>query len=728
MEQKKEIVERIRQLRNNYLSENELLSALGREFNLNKQRLRHVLNELVDEKVLIVTERHKYALVERSGLIKGRFIGNSRGFGFVEPEDKTMEDIFIPERRINGAVHGDDVLARIVPKQKGFGRQFGRGDNDRKEGEVITIVRHNTTQIVGTFTVYAGGGVIVPDDKRFADQVFVHADKTMNARSNMKVVAKILNYPTRTTMALGEIIEILGDVNEVGVDTLSIIRSYGLYETFPEIVEQEAKKVAVEPTAKDKKDRRDFTKDLVFTIDGEDARDFDDAISLRKDKDDYILQVHIADVSHYVKLGGEIDKEAYNRATSVYFPDHVLPMLPVALSNNVCSLNPNVERLTLSVEARFDKFGNIKDYQIVNGVIKSKYRMTYTLVSKILDRDKETCDKYKEIVPMIYQMEELASLLIKRRDNAGNLDFDLPEVQIVMDEKNRIKEINKKPRTMADRLIEQFMVVTNEIVARHAKEQVLPFVYRVHEIPTPERMRAFNDFIKGIGMNLTIKEVEPTPKDIQKVIVAVKDRPMQHIVNGILLRSMQKARYFEEPLGHFGLALEDYCHFTSPIRRYPDLTIHRIIKLLIAGKLTEKEKLFFDEYVGPASEHSSEMERLADEAERAVDDLKKAEYMAGKIGEMYDGRISGLTENGFFVELDNTIEGFVATETLPQDRYYFDERNYAIIGKSHKYRLGQEVKISVARADVVTRKIDFELVLDEEPVNPKKGALRPKKG
>ena len=259
MEQKKEIVERIRQQRNNYLSENELLSVLGREFNLNKQRLRHVLNELVDEKILIVTERHKYALVERSGLIKGKFIGNSRGFGFVEPEDKTQEDIFIPERRINGAVHGDDVLVRIVPKQKGFNRQFGRGENDRKEGEVITVVKHNTTQIVGTFTVYAGGGVIVPDDKRFADQVFVHTEKTMNARSNMKVVAKILTYPTRTTMALGEIIEILGDVNEVGVDTLSIIRSYGLYETFPEIVEQEAKKVAVEPTVKDKKGRRDFT-------------------------------------------------------------------------------------------------------------------------------------------------------------------------------------------------------------------------------------------------------------------------------------------------------------------------------------------------------------------------------------------------------------------------------------------------------------------------------------
>lgn len=704
---KSELLEIMRGLKETYLTESQVVKLCGKTVNYNPATIKKLLGSLVDSGDVIITERHKFAVTSKTGMIRGKFIGNVKGFGFVEPEDKNLDDLFIPERRVNGAVHGDIVLAKKSAPERGRAFIRKRKANDNDEGEIVRIIKRSVMNIVGVFQLVPGGGVVIPDDKRFTDQVFIPMDKMFGARVNNKVVVKILTFPSRNQMAVGEVVEVLGDINDLGVDTLSIVRSYGLTEVFPDAVKEEAKKVAVEPSEKDFENRRDFRADLTFTIDGEDARDFDDAISLVKDKDNYILKVHIADVSHYVKQGGEIDKEAFNRATSVYFPDMVLPMLPEELSNNVCSLNPNVDRLTLSVVIKFDKFGNIEDYEIVNGVINSNYRMTYTKVSKIFDGDKSVMKEYKEIVPMLTEMKSLAELLLKRRHDKGELDFDLPEVQIDMDEKNKIKDIYRKPRTMADRLIEQFMVVTNEVVARHMKNMEMPFVYRVHEAPTPEKMHTFNDFVKGIGLNLTVPEQEVEPRDVQKVLTAVKGKPMQIVINSLLLRSMQKAKYYERPLGHFGLALKDYCHFTSPIRRYPDLTIHRIIKLVIAGKMDRRAFDFYEEFVGASSIQSSDRETLADEAERAVDDLKKTEYMSKRIGEEYDGFISGVTENGFFVQLENTIEGFVAIDTLPTDNYYSDETKMAIIGKNHKYRLGQNLKIQVYHTDMVARKIDF---------------------
>lgn len=706
---KRDLMEALAGLRETYLTEAQIVKLCGKRVNYNAATIKKLLGELVDSGDVIITERHKFALTVRSGCVRGRFIGNKNGYGFVERAEDKDNDIFIPERAVNGAAHGDEVLVKLVsPRAKGFFRghqQSGRNN----EGEVVRILKRTITQIVGVFRLVPGGGVVIPDDKRFTDQVFIPLDKNMGAVLNQKVVVKILAYPSRNTMAIGEVIEILGFVGEIGVDTLSIVRSYGLVEEFPESVLNEAEEVAKEPTEDDLYNRKDYRNDLTITIDGEDARDFDDAISLRKDGDKYELFVHIADVSHYVKQGGEIDKEAFNRATSVYFPDMVLPMLPEKLSNDICSLNPNTDRLTLSVEIRFDKYGNIIDYEINNGIINSNFRMTYTKVAKMMDGDKATLKEYKQIAPMIKEMENLARLLIDRRHDKGELDFDLPEVQIDMDEKNQIKEIRRKPRTMADRLIEQFMVVTNEVVARHMKNMDMPFVYRVHETPTPEKIHSFNDFIKGIGLNLTIPEEDTKPRDVQKVLTAVKGKPMQIVINSLLLRSMQKARYYERPLGHFGLALNDYCHFTSPIRRYPDLTIHRIIKLTLDGKMSNKNYDFYEEFVGVSADQSSQRERLADEVERAVDDLKKAEYMLKFKGEEFDGFISGVIEGGFFVQLESTIEGFVSIDTLPNDSYYYDEQKMAIIGKENKYRLGQNIKIKMFNADLITRKIDFVL-------------------
>ena len=704
---KYELLDCLTKLKETYLTESQVIKAVQFDPHFDRNATKKMLMELVESGDVVITERHKFAVTSKSGVVRGVFCGNRNGYGFVEYDPKE-EDIFIPESCVNGAVHGDTVLAKIKSPAKGRGgrKSFGRHS---KEGEIIRILKRKITTVVGTFSVSVGGGVIVPDDTRFCDQVFVSTENMMGAKSNQKVVAKILAYPARAQMAIGQIIEILGDANDLGVDTLSIIRSFGLTEKFPEVVVAEAEKVAVEPTAEELRGRADYTKDLIITIDGEDAKDFDDAISLKKTEKGYTLFVHIADVSHYVKQDSELDKEAFNRGTSVYFPDMVLPMLPEILSNKICSLMPNQKRLTLSVETDFDKFGNIKDYRINKGVIESAYRMTYTKVTKIFEGDKNLRAEYKDIVPILEDMKTLAELLIKRRDNAGELDFNLPEVQIDMDEENKIKDIYRKPRNMADRLIEQFMVVTNEVVARHMTNLDMPFVYRVHEVPSSEKMHNFNDFIKGIGLNLTIQEVEPKPRDVQKVLMTVKNRPMETVISNILLRAMQKAKYYEKPLGHFGLALKDYCHFTSPIRRYPDLIIHRIIKLVLDGKMDKRAFNYYSEFVVDASTQSSDRERLADEAERTVDDLKKAEYMKRFIGKEFDGMISGVTENGFFVQLENTVEGFVKTEDLPQDKYYYDENKYCMQGKNNTFRLGQKIKIKVFNSDVVTRKIDFVL-------------------
>lgn len=711
-----QVVDALVKVKTPYLSFDQIFKLVGPLYKFNKKAVLTALNSLITDGKLLFTERGKYVLAERSGFIRGEVMGGRKGFVFIRPDGEKDEDIFIQERYTGGAVNGDIVLVKVFNRFD-RGRSFaGRtgdknrraSDNNRKAGEIVKILKRKPFNIVGVFKMAPSGGMVVPDDTRFAEDIFIASSDSLGAKTNEKVVVKILDYPSRTTMARGEIVEILGDVNDIGIDTLSVIRSFNLYEEFPEKVEEEAMLLATEPQEKDFVKRKDIRNLFTITIDGEDARDFDDAITLTKEKDGtYYLGVHIADVAAYVKENGQIDKEALKRGTSVYFPDMVLPMLPRSLSNNICSLNPDVNRLTQSVFMRIDENGGVKDYEICESVIKSNNRMTYTTVLKIIEGDAEACRKYKPLVPMIKDMEELAKIMIKRRDKMGNIDFNLPEVQIIMDDKNQIKEIKRKPITMADRIIEQFMLIANEIVAKHMFLMGIPFVYRVHEIPTPERMKEFKEFLRGLDIDTKFGIDDVKPREMQAILKSIKGEPYETLISKVMLRSMQKARYYEENLGHFGIACEHYCHFTAPIRRYPDLIIHRIIKEMLNGVLSESRIRHYENIVPDVALSSSERERIADSAERAVDDLKKAEYMAKHIGEEFEGIVNGLTPNGIYVELDNTAEGFITTDDFKDKSLVFNEKRYGFESDRSSIRLGDQVKIRVESVDIPTRKVFF---------------------
>lgn len=684
------------------ITEELLQKTMKLNIGFDMQALKGALNDLVKQDKLVRTARGKYMLAQYSSFLRAKMMMTRAGFGFARPENGE-EDIFIPQRHLNGAVHGDVVLVSKNPKSK--------SREGKTEGYVEKIIERGYSQIIGVLTNKSGATLVIPDDQRFTDCVFISPADIMGAPTNSKVVVKILEYPTRTKMAVGKVVEVLGDAQSVRVATLSIIRSFNLIEEFPQEVISEAEAVAKPISEQEKMGRKDYTNNLVITIDGEDARDFDDAISLTQKNGKYYLQVHIADVSHYVKEGGKIDQEAFKRGTSVYFPDYVLPMLPTCLSNGMCSLNPNEDRLTLSVEIIFDENAKILNYNICKGVIHSKYRMTYTAVTKILNKDKETCEQYADIVPMLNDMAQLSQKLIERRDIAGELDFDIAETQVVVDDDYNTIDIIKKPREASHRLIEQFMVVTNEVVAKHFDNLKLPFVYRVHEDPTPEKIMSFKGFASSLGLTMNGGN---SPKDFQKLLKESKDKSYSSALSKIMLRSMQKARYAPENLGHFGLALKDYCHFTSPIRRYPDLTIHRIISYFLDGKLTERKLKELQETVDVSALQSSTTERNAEQAERTVDDQKKAEFMQDKIGNVYRAIVSGVSDSGVYVELDNTVEGLIYTEHLPSDRYVFDPNKFALIGKHHKYRIGDPMIVKLDSVDVVTRHIDFVIASAEE--------------
>ena len=681
-----------------------LAKQMGLTNGFDLRALEQALATLQKQGKVAKSARGKYML---GGGSKGQsiectmFITKS-GYAFARPTNNPAgkKDIFVASRDLNGACHNDKVLLEILPAQKNL------PVGDRVCGKVVEIKERGYKQVVGLLTIAGGVAVIEPDDKHFADSVFVAESDLAGATNGTKVVADITAYPTRNQMAQAKVCEVLGDASDVKVSTLAIIRSFGLKEEFDPGVEAEANAVAQPIKPEELEGRKDFRKDLVITIDGEDARDFDDAFSITFKDDKYYLNVHIADVSHYVKEGGKIDAEAFKRGTSVYFPDHVLPMLPVSLSNGMCSLNPDEDRLTLSCCMVLDTNGEVLSYNITKGVIHSAYRMTYTKVTKILNGDKELCKQYAKIVPMLNFSRTLAEKLIERRDKAGQLDFDLPEAQIIVDEHYNTIDIVRKPREMSDRLIEQFMVLTNEVVAKHFSNLKLPFVYRVHEDPTPERVATFASFVSvfGLTMNRAAR-----PADFQKILLASKNQSYGSVVAKVMLRSMQKARYAPENLGHFGLALKNYCHFTSPIRRYPDLTIHRIISYYLAGELTDKRLNYLLEFVEEASEQSSTTERNAEEAERTVDDQKKAEFMADKVGQIFDATVSGASESGIFVELPNTVEGLIYTEKLPADHYIYDESKFALIGKNHTYKLGDPLKVKLDQVDLNTRHIDFSL-------------------
>lgn len=665
-----------------------------------------VLNFMEKDGIIIKTRTEHYGVPERMGLVVGKLQGHQKGFGFLIAETE-RPDIFIPISNMNGAMHGDRVVVKIL-----------REENEGKkcEGEIIRILDRANKTIIGIYEDSKNFGFVVPEEKRIYQDVFVSKGDAKGVKSGQVVIVEITKWPDGRRNPEGKIVEVLGNKGDKGLDILTIMKKYKLPEEFPAKVESYAEGIPEEIKEEEYEKRTDLRNLKIVTIDGEDAKDLDDAISIEKlANGNYYLGVHIADVSHYVKEKNPLDKEALKRGTSVYLIDRVVPMLPKKLSNGICSLNPRVDRLTLTCFMEINHDGKVVDYEIVESVIKTSERMTYTDVTKILrDKDEELMQRYDYLLGEFKAMEELYEILYKKRIHRGAIDFDFEECKIILNELGKPVDIKPYERAVANRIIEEFMLVCNETVAEHMFWANAPFVYRVHEEPDLEKLNHFNEFVHNLGYVLKLtKEIHP--KSLQQIVEKARGKKEETVVNTLLLRSLQKARYSPECVGHFGLAARYYCHFTSPIRRYPDLIIHRIIKEFINGKMNEKRMQKLVSEVEYASLQSSDMERLADEVEREVDDLKKAEYMSERIGEVYDGIISSVTSFGLFIELPNTIEGLVHISALSDDYYIYDEKHICLIGEKSKkiYRLGDEVKIRVDKVDLNTHEIYFEFLEEE---------------
>ncbi|MCL2848028.1 MAG: ribonuclease R [Firmicutes bacterium] len=647
-------------------------------------------------------------------VIVGRVeVSAKRGdYAFLVVKDAENERPYIAKRDFNGAMHGDLVEAALISNNKGAG-----------EVSVTKIIERGVSKVVGIYFYNDYGGFVEPDDIRFPREIFIDIKELPNEVMNLDKVVVAIDfadsdkYKAKTgrdrKVLKGKIIEVLGAYDDRGVDILSIIRAHNLYEEFPKAVLTEANTVAVEPSVDDIKKRSDFRNDLIFTIDGDDSKDFDDAVAVEiLDNGNYKLSVHIADVSHYVRALSKLDKEAFKRGTSVYFVDRVLPMLPEVLSNNICSLNEGVDRLVLSCIMEIDNNGGVVGYEIVEGVIRSSARTTYSLVSKILDNELEIRnekleikDKYERLLPTLKIMQHLAEILNKKRMARGNIDFDVPECNIILDDNGRAIDIQKKPRLVAHKIIEEFMLAANETVAKFLGKIEAPGVFRVHDAPPADKYDAFKDFLKALAVEFELSD-KPKSKEFQELLEIVKGNQRELAVTKTALRAMAKADYQAEDKGHFGLASDNYCHFTSPIRRYPDLVVHRVVKEFL-NYGSEALRVRFMEFCVKASSNSSERERLAEKAEREVNDLKKAEFMSDKIGQSFEGIISGVTERGIFVELENTVEGMIKLENLPGDNYEFIERQLLIKNKANSFRIGDLLEIVVS--GVARNKIEFEL-------------------
>lgn len=668
--------------------------------------LREVLQALLAEGRLQVNGQGRYQKADEDKPV-GTFIANARGFGFVEVEGRE-EDLYIPEDKTNGAFHLDRVQVMLLPGQRGR----------RQEAAVVRILERGTKQIVGTYEQSAHFGFVIPDNAKIGKDIFVPGEWSKGAVDGHKVVVELTSYGDEAHKPEGRVVEILGHVNDPGVDIMSIVRGYELPVEFGEKVMNQAARVPDEVQEADKKGRLDLRDLQMVTIDGEDAKDLDDAVSLYLDeKGLYHLGVHIADVTNYVQENSALDWEALERGTSVYLVDRVIPMLPHKLSNGICSLNQGVERLALSCLMTIDDKGAVGDYQIAESVICVDRRMTYTAVKKILeDKDETEIAAYRELVPMFEQMGQLAAILRKRRHQRGSIDFDFAESKILLDEDGHPTEIKPYERNVATKLIEDFMLVANETVAQHFFWLDIPFVYRTHEKPDPEKMMKLSAFIRNFGYHIKLSGEEIHPKELQKLLGRIVDTDEETLISRLTLRSMKQAKYTVECSGHFGLACQYYCHFTSPIRRYPDLQIHRIIKEQLRGKLKEERLQHYEERLPEVAKHSSRMERRAEEAERETDKLKKAEYMEERIGEVYEGVISGVTQWGIYVELPNTIEGLVHVSTLPGDFFVYDESTYEMVGRESgvTYKLGQKLTVRVRGVDRLLKQIDFEIPWEEQ--------------
>ena len=623
----------------------------------------------------------------------GTVQGSDKGYAFIIPDDKEQfkEDFFVPRRSVNGAYHGDSVLAAIV---KG-------GD---REASVLKILKRGATRITGTAEVSKRNVTVYPDNLKYPP-VFVSTALANGAKNGDKVICEITAYP-KGKLPDGKIVEILGESGELYCEELAIIRSFELETEFPEEVLKEAREVAAEKVVLGK--RRDLRDKLIFTIDGEDTRDIDDGVSLEVKNGNYVLGVHIADVSHYVKYKSTLDKNAYSRGTSVYFPDRVLPMLPKELSNGACSLNEGEDRFALSCEMTFDKNGERLSYEIFKSVIKSRKKTTYTAVQAIIDGDKKAGEEYAELVETVLNMKELCLALERKRDKAGSVNLDVKEAHIYVDEKGEII-IPPCERMLSQRIIEQFMISANEAVAEFLQKNNAPCLFRIHEPPAEDKAASFCAFLRDLGINVKEFKGDIKPADFQKILKAAEDKPYFPVINKVMLRTMQKARYDGENAGHFGLASRCYCHFTSPIRRYPDLFVHRSLKLVL-DKNTEKSQKLFAGIAHDAGADCSARERVADEAERKVDDLYKLAYMNERLGEEFDAVISGVTPHGIYCELANTVEGFVPLEDLPRDRYEFFEEKFLLKGAKHRYKLGDAVKIKAVDCDLGRMKVLFAII------------------
>lgn len=642
--------------------------------------------------------------------LEGIFIANEKGYGFIEVEDDEKEDFFVPSKSTNGALDGD-VVQFVMYKQK---------TNDRRaEAKVVKILRREKETVVGVFQKSKNFGFVVPDDKRFQTDIFISKKNSKNAKNLDKVVVKIIKYPTSTKNAEGEVIEILGGIDEAGVDMLSVIKEFNLPNEFPKEVLEEARSIPQRIYKKDFNGRRDLREERLFTIDGDDAKDLDDAVYVTKNKDgNYILNVHIADVSNYVKEGTELDREAILRGTSVYMFDRVIPMLPTELSNGICSMNEGKDRLALSCTMEINDKGEVVSSDVYKSVVKVTKRMTYNNVNKIITgEDKKVLEKYKDYISDFKLMEELAHILKDRRMKQGYLNLDIPESKITLDENGVCINVSKYETTFANEIIEEFMLTANETIAEKFYWLEAPFIYRVHEVPDYEKIVDTNMFLASIGYKIKATKDNIKPKAFSDVLEKLKGTEYEKVISTLILRTLKVARYEAENKGHFGIASKYYCHFTSPIRRYPDLFIHRVIsKYLDNGYNVDEETLAeLQRRAVRYADLSSEAERNAVKAEREAEDIKKAEFMEDKIGEEYEGVVSSVTNFGIFVELESTVEGLVRFENMGKDYFTYDEQKRMLIGEITKktYKIGDTVKIRVIEANKLLRRISFELVLDE---------------
>ncbi|SFF91463.1 RNAse R [Halobacillus alkaliphilus] len=699
------------------LSVQELEETMELEDTNEFKDLMKALNELEEEGELVRTRKNRFGLPEKMNLIRGRIQMHAKGFAFLIPDEEDKDDVYLHHSDLHSAMNNDKVMVRIEKRDE---------QGNRPEGTVIRILERATTRIVGTYESSRNFGFVIADDKRIPNDIFIPKGQTNGAADGHKVIVNITKFPEERMSAEGEIVEILGHKNDPGIDIISIIHKHGIKVDFPDEVLKQAGETPDQISEEEIKNRRDLRDETIVTIDGADAKDLDDAVTVKRlDNGNFKLGVHIADVTYYVGEGSPIDKEARERATSVYLVDRVIPMIPHRLSNGICSLNPQVDRLTLSCEMEINKSGDVVEHEIFQSVIKTNERMTYRDVNKILeDEDEELIKKYENLVPMFRDMAALAQTLRGKRMDRGAIDFDFKEAGVIVDEEGKAVDVKLRERSVAERLIEEFMLAANETIAEHFHWMDVPFIHRIHQDPDESKLQNFFEFVANLGYAVKGTADNVHPQALQKVLEEVKGTQEDMIISKLMLRSMQQAKYDPQSLGHFGLATDYYTHFTSPIRRYPDLIVHRLIRTyLVEDKLDYKTRKHWKDQMPEIARHSSEMERAAVDAERETDDLKKAEFMQDKVGEEYEGVISSVTSFGMFVELPNTVEGLVHVSTLTDDYYHFHEKQFAMIGErtGNVFRIGDEVTIRVTNVNLDERVVDFEI----DGMKPRKERKRP---